>query len=87
MIALDRARNAAERAGRGVADELSGPFACSVGRAGGFWSDAYLALGDAVSALSYADDAVASFEATPVNVRNFGSERTVWRVVSRLRHI
>jgi transcriptional regulator with XRE-family HTH domain len=76
--ALERAQNAASLTGRVVQpDELTGPFTCSIGRAGGFWSDTYLELGDAASALRYADQAVSAFEATPSGVRNLGSERMV----------
>jgi hypothetical protein len=76
--ALDRARNAADSPGEAAQpDELMGPFTCSVGRAGGFWSDTYLELGDAASALRYADQAVLAFESTPSGARNLGSERMV----------
>lgn len=79
----ERAREALIRAQRTTEklveqqDELAGPFTCSIGRAGGFWSDAHLALGEAREALAYADRAVSSFEATPGDLRNFGSERMV----------
>jgi len=58
-------------------DRLAGPFSCSVGRAGGFWSDVYLTLGQPAEALSLADDAVAVFERTAHQSRNSGSERMV----------
>ncbi|MGH7883829.1 MAG: helix-turn-helix domain-containing protein, partial [Candidatus Dormibacteraceae bacterium] len=76
--ALERARNAADLAGRAAQpDELTGPFTCSISRAGGVWSDTYLQLGDAASALSYADQAVSDFESTASGARNLGSERMV----------
>lgn len=56
-------------------DELAGPFTCSVDRAGGFWSDVYLALGQPTDALAEADGAVAVFERVPTEWRNPGSER------------
>ncbi|MGH3981263.1 MAG: hypothetical protein ACRDST_00895, partial [Pseudonocardiaceae bacterium] len=40
--ALARARGATEVVEQ-ACDELAGPFTCSVDRAGGFWSDVYLA--------------------------------------------
>ncbi len=76
LAVLDRARNAAENAGIGE-DALSGPFTCPIARAGGFWSDTHLALGNAKEALLYADSAVGVFESTPNDRRNFGSERMV----------
>lgn len=76
LAVLNRAQNAAESAGFGE-DALSGPFTCSIARAGGFWSDTYLALGDTKEALLYADSAVKGFESTPNDRRNVGSERMV----------
>ncbi|MGH3781563.1 MAG: hypothetical protein ACRDRO_13300 [Pseudonocardiaceae bacterium] len=72
----DRAQAVAESAGGGE-DALSGPFTCSIARAGGFWSDTHLALGNAKEALLFADSAVGIFESTPDDRRNFGSERMV----------
>lgn len=79
--ALARARRSAETTGR-VEDELSGPLTCSVDRAGSLWSDAELALGRAGDALALADRAVATFEVTPEEHRNQGSER-----MARLQHV
>lgn len=59
------------------ADGMAGPFACTLGRAGGFWSDTYLALGQATEALPLAEQAVRTFEAAPVPQRNLGTERMV----------
>lgn len=60
------------------ADELEGPFRCSVDRAiGGLWSETFFALGEPSKALGYADRAVSGFESTPNGFRNFGSERMV----------
>lgn len=72
--ALDRARAAAETS-RQTDDELTGPFTCSVDRAGGLWSDVHLALGQPAAALAEADRAVATFERSPTDQRNPGSER------------
>ena len=72
--ALARARDAAE-AGQQADDELAGPFTCSADRAGGIWSDVLLALGEPAAALAEADRAVATFERTPTERRNPGSER------------
>jgi len=78
QAALTRARNAADLMGdHGPGDELSGPLTCTVARAGGFWSDVNLAIGNAAEALSDADRAISSFEATPTGERNRGSERMV----------
>jgi hypothetical protein len=71
---LDRAQDAAETSDSN-GDALSGPFTCSIGRAGGFWSDTHLALGNAKGALRYVDFAVRDFESTPTDRRNFDSER------------
>ncbi|WP_285743667.1 hypothetical protein [Lentzea sp. NBRC 105346] len=72
--ALRRAQHCAETVAR-AEDELSGPLTCSVDRAGSLWSDTELALGQADDALVFADRAVATFEATPEDRRNRGSER------------
>lgn len=72
--ALARARDATEVVEQRH-DDLAGPFTCSTDRAGGFWSDVYLALGQPVNALTEADRAVAAFELVPVEQRNPGSER------------
>jgi hypothetical protein len=72
--ALARARDATEVVEQ-ASDELAGPFTCSVDRAGGFWSDVYLALGHPTDALAEADRAVAAFERMPAEWRNPGSER------------
>jgi hypothetical protein len=72
--ALRNAQRVAESVQR-AEDELSGPFTCSTDRAGSLWSDAHLALGSADKALAFADRAVATFEATPADQRNLGSER------------
>ncbi|MGH3430617.1 MAG: helix-turn-helix domain-containing protein [Pseudonocardiaceae bacterium] len=72
--ALGRARHATEVVEQ-TCDELAGPFTCSVDRAGGFWSDVYLALGQPTDALAEADSAVAVFEQVPIEWRNPGSER------------
>lgn len=72
--ALARARDATESVEQ-ACDELAGPFTCSVDRAGGFWSDVYLALGQPADALTEADRAVAAFERAPTEQRNPGSER------------
>jgi hypothetical protein len=75
---LKRAQIAAESVGNSSScDELRGPFTCLASRAGGFWSDTHLALGDASQALYYADRAVSTFESTSIESRNFGSERMV----------
>lgn len=87
-LALDLARNgqhdaahAALRHAHRIAessastDELSGPFTCTLDRAGSLWSDTELVLGAADKALVAATDAVAAFEATPAERRNWGSER------------
>ncbi len=73
--ALARARDTTESVEQ-VRDELAGPFTCSVDRAGGFWSDVYLTLGQPADALTEADRAVAAFERAPTERRNPGSERT-----------
>ncbi|GAB2865344.1 hypothetical protein [Lentzea nigeriaca] len=83
--ALQRAQDAANRVVR-AEDELTGPFTCTVGRAGSLWADAHLALGNTEEALSYADRAVATFEATPAALRNFGSERMT-RLVQVKAHV
>lgn len=72
--ALARARDATEVVEQRY-DDLAGPFTCSADRAGGFWSDVYLALGQPVNALTEADRAVAAFELVPVEQRSHGSER------------
>jgi hypothetical protein len=72
--ALARARDATESVEQ-ARDELAGPFTCSVDRAGGFWSDVYLALGQPADALTEADRAVAAFEQASTERRNPGSER------------
>lgn len=72
--ALARARDATEVVEQ-AGDKLAGPFTCSVHRAGGFWSDVYLGLGQPTDALAEADSAVAVFERMPTEWRNFGSER------------
>lgn len=72
--ALREAQRVAESA-QLAEDELSGPFTCSTDRAGSLWSDTHLALGNANEALAFADRAVATFEATPADRRNLGSER------------
>jgi len=72
--ALRRGQDLAETAER-ADDELSGPFTCTIDRAGSLWSDTRLALGAADEALAFADRAVARFEATPSEARNVGSER------------
>jgi hypothetical protein len=72
--ALVRARDATESVEQ-ACDELAGPFTCSVDRAGGFWSDVYLALGQPADALAEANRAVAAFERAPTERRNPGSER------------
>lgn len=73
---LAHARGVADRLS-GHGDELSGPFTCSADRAGGFWSDTQLSLGEAADALSAANDAIFAFETTPSDLRNVGSERMV----------
>lgn len=72
--ALVRAQRRAETV-RDDRDDLSGPFRCSVDRAGNLWSDVHLSLGAADQALDFANRAVATFEATPPDQRNIGSER------------
>lgn len=72
--ALRRAQRVAETS-TPAPEELAGPLACSVDRAGSLWSDTELALGRAQGALALADRAVAQFEATPDQRRNHGSER------------
>lgn len=72
--ALARAHAAAETRHQ-ADDELTGPFTCSVDRAGGFWSDVHLALGQPAAALAEADRAVATFERALAEKRNPGSER------------
>jgi hypothetical protein len=72
--ALARARDATEYVEQ-ARDELAGPFTCSVERAGGFWSDVYLALGQPADTLAEANRAVAAFEQAPTERRNPGSER------------
>ncbi len=76
LAALNKARNAAEGS-TAIPDALPGPFTCSIGRAGGFWSDTHLSLGSAREALQYADSAVIDFESVPIDRRNLGSERMV----------
>ncbi len=76
LAVLDRAQDAAESSGIGE-DALPGPFTCSIARAGGFWSDTHLAVGNTKEALLYADAAVRGFEVPPNDLRNFGSERMV----------
>lgn len=73
---LIHARNLAERLS-GNKDEMAGPFTCSIGRAGGFWSDTQLMLGEAEDALFHANEAISIFEGTPSLLRNLGSERMV----------
>ena len=72
--ALARARDTTESVEQ-AGDELAGPFTCSMERAGGFWSDVYLALGQPADALAEANRAVAAFERAPAERRNPGSER------------
>ncbi|CAM4074160.1 helix-turn-helix transcriptional regulator [Kibdelosporangium persicum] len=74
--ALTRAMNAAETLDMSQ-DALVGPFACTIGRAGEFWSDVHIALGQPAEALAIADNAVSTFARTPVHRRNLGSERMV----------
>lgn len=76
LAVLNRAQNAAERLGVGE-DALPGPFTCSIARAGGFWSDTHLAVGDTKEALLISNSALRGFESTPNDRRNFGSERMV----------
>ncbi len=75
-LALAQAHNFADSADSRT-DELAGPFTCSIGRAGGFWSDSYLAMDQPHKALDLASEAVSVFESTPSDIRNFGSERMV----------
>ncbi len=79
--ALKRAVRAAEVVDQ-ASDDLGGPFSCSVDRAGGFWSDTQVTLGQPAAALAIADRAVAASESTPDDRRNLGSERMV-----RLRQV
>jgi tetratricopeptide (TPR) repeat protein len=74
---LIRAQEVADELRAPNSDGLGGPFACLTGRAGGFWSDTYFALGEAQDALTLADDAVQTFEKLPAAERNAGSERMV----------
>ncbi|WP_090063708.1 hypothetical protein [Lentzea flaviverrucosa] len=83
--ALQRAQDAANQLTR-ADDELAGPFTCSLDRAGSLWADTRLSLGEADEALAYADRAVAAFEATPVHLRNLGSERMT-RLVQTKAHL
>lgn len=83
--ALRRAQDAADRLTR-ADDELSGPFTCSLDRAGSLWADTRLSLGEADEALAYADRAVAAFEGTPAHLRNLGSERMT-RLVQVKAHL
>jgi hypothetical protein len=76
QIALSHAREVAENIDN-RADELAGPFSCSEGRAGGFWSDVHLALDQPAEALSIANQAISTFESTSNDARNLGSERMV----------
>jgi transcriptional regulator with XRE-family HTH domain len=76
QAALTRAQDAAETLDINK-DTLAGPFSCTLGRAGGFWSDVYIRLGQPTEALALADTAVATFEQTPSHLRNLGSERMV----------
>ena len=79
----DRARDVLVHAQRAAetsdttADELAGPFTCSAERAEGLWSDTQLCLGMPEVTLVHADRAVATFDATPGEARNVGSERMV----------
>ncbi|MFJ4653819.1 helix-turn-helix domain-containing protein [Nocardia sp. NPDC088792] len=59
------------------ADPFGGPFSCSVERAGGFWADICLSLGDPARSLQFAQAAVDGYVRTPVSSRNLGSERMV----------
>ncbi|MGW5743711.1 helix-turn-helix transcriptional regulator [Amycolatopsis sp. NPDC003861] len=75
-------RIAVEAADDGAADfegtsGMLGPFQCSLGRAGGFWSDAYLAQNEAETSLGYSARALAEFQRTAKDSRNRGSERMV----------
>jgi Helix-turn-helix domain len=73
---LAHAQHVAERL-HSDEDEVGGPFTCSVGRAGGLWSDTQLALGEAEDALSHANEAISIFEKTSSLLCNLGSERMV----------
>jgi len=64
--ALVHAQHVAERLHRDE-DEVGGPLTCSVGRAGGLWSDTQLALGEAGDALSHANEAISIFEKIQVS--------------------
>lgn len=75
-------RSAEAAADAGAADVsgsagMAGPFRCSVGRAGGLWSDAYLAQNEPERALEHSSVALAEFQRTAPNSRNQGSERMV----------
>lgn len=74
---LTSARQRADSLDLADADGFEGPFACTVGRAGGLWSDTQLALGEAYDALDFAERAVAGYAALPAGERNHGSERMV----------
>lgn len=75
---LNQARETASNSTGQLVDELPGPFSCTVDRAsGGFWSETYFALNEPGKTLELANNAVTSFEATPLDRRNLGSERMV----------
>jgi transcriptional regulator with XRE-family HTH domain len=75
--ALATARRRADELRVADADGVAGPFACTIGRAGGFWADAHQALREPQPALRLAGEAIAAFEASPPSQRNYGSERMV----------
>ncbi len=80
--ALDRAHRLADDAEL-RADEMGGPLTCTPARAASLWSDAYLVLGDAASALSAAKAAVDGLQAASPDVRNVGSLRMSWVQVAK----
>ncbi|MFI5690502.1 hypothetical protein ACIA58_01570 [Kribbella sp. NPDC051586] len=60
---------------RQAGSEPGGIFVCTPERAGGLWTDTYLAFGEAHQTAEHADHSVALFEAAPYALRNVGSER------------
>jgi len=74
---LTEAQRRVDELGAADADGMEGPFACAVGRAGSFWADTHLVLGQPEDALRIAAESVHAFEASPPGERNLGSERMV----------
>ncbi|WP_051183006.1 helix-turn-helix domain-containing protein [Nocardia vinacea] len=58
-------------------DQFTGPFSCSIERAGGYWADTALVNGDPAKSIEFATTALDQFRSAAPPLRNLGSERMV----------